>query len=78
MEKLGKFLSSLTKSELLKLKEELNLTDDEELVFNELSKGRSLVATSDKCMVSQGTISTRVRTIQYKLQKVKKYYTIEN
>ena len=39
--RLGKYLSSLTKPELESLKEQLNLTDDEELVFFHLSKGRS-------------------------------------
>ena len=31
--RLGKYLSSLTKPELEDLKEKLNLTDDEEMIF---------------------------------------------
>lgn len=72
MEKLGKYLSSLTKPELEELKELLNLTDDEETVFNELSKGRSRVSVSDKCMVSCSTVSNRIRGIQSKISRVRK------
>ena len=36
--RLGKYLSSLTKPELEELKEQLNLSDDELLVFDNLSK----------------------------------------
>ena len=39
--RLGKYLSSLTKPELEELKEQLNLSDDELKVFNNLSKNRS-------------------------------------
>ena len=45
--RLGKYLSSLTKPELELLKEQLNLSDDEEPIFNHLSKGRSKVAVSE-------------------------------
>lgn len=72
MEKLGKYLSSLTKPELEELKELLNLTDDEETVFNELSKGRSRVSVSDKCMVSCSTVSNRIKGIQSKISRVRK------
>lgn len=71
MEKLGKYLSSLTKPELEELKELLNLTDDEEIVFNELSKGRSRISVSDKCMVSCATVSNRIRCIQNKISRIR-------
>lgn len=67
---LGKYLSSLTKPELEELKELLNLTDDELEVFAELSKGRSKVSISDKCLVSVGTVSNRIRSIQNKVDRV--------
>ena len=41
MRKLGKFLSSLTKPELEELKELLNLTYEEEEVFNLIKRGSS-------------------------------------
>ena len=71
MEKLGKYLSSLTKPELEELKELLNLTDEEELVFKELSRGRSRVSVSDKCMVPCSTDSNRVRSIQNKISRLR-------
>lgn len=67
---LGKYLSSLTKPELEELKELLNLTDDELEVFAELSKGRSKVSISDKCLVSVGTVSNRIKTIQSKVDRI--------
>ena len=71
MEKLGKYLSSLTKPELEELKELLNITDEEELVFKELSRGRSRVSVSDKCMVSCSTVSNRVKAIQNKISRLR-------
>lgn len=67
---LSKYLTSLTKPELEALKELLNLTDDEEKVFNEMSRGRSIVMTSEKCMVSTSTVDNRVKAIKSKIKKV--------
>ena len=52
--RLGKYLSSLNKPELEELKDQLNLTDDEEMVFCQLSKGRSNVT-------AQGTAAASMR-----------------
>ncbi len=71
MQRLGKYLSSLTKPELEELKELLNLTDEEELVFMELAKGRSRVSTSDKCLVSCSTVSNRIKAIQNKISRLR-------
>ena len=68
--RLGKYLSSLTKPELDKLKLQLNLTDDEEPVFMHLSKGRSKQRISDECMVSVGTVSNRIKSIEIKLKRL--------
>lgn len=68
--RLGKYLSSLTKPELESLKEQLNLTDDEELVFFHLSKGRSKEKIAFECSISVGTVSNRIKTICFKLQKL--------
>ena len=69
---LGRYLSSLTKPELERIKEELNLTDDEEMVFTHLSKGRSKVAVADRCMISISTVDNRIRSINTKLSRIKK------
>ena len=69
--RLGKYLSSLTKPELEELKELLNLTEDEEEVFKNLSKGRSNIQTSNICMVSVSTVDKRIKTISAKLTRLK-------
>lgn len=71
MWRLGKYLSSLTKSELEELKEELNLTDDEEMVFLQLSKGRSKIVVADNCKVSLPTIDNRIKCINSKIKKIR-------
>lgn len=68
--RLGKYLSSLTKPELDKIKEQLNLTDDEEIVFLNLSKGRSKTTTADNCKISISTVDTRIRSIKDKLLRL--------
>lgn len=65
--RLGKYLSSLTKPELDKLKEQLNLTDEEESVFLNLSKGRSKILTADNCKISMSTVDNRIRCIRNKM-----------
>ena len=70
--RLGYYLSSLTRSELENLMNELNLSDDEETVFWCLSKGRSNVATADACRCSVATVSNRIAHIKYKVEKVMK------
>ena len=69
--RLGKYLSSLTKPELEELKELLNLTDDEELVFCQLSKGRSNIMVSDNCRISISTVDKRIKSISFKLKKIR-------
>lgn len=69
--RLGKYLSSLTKPELEEIKELLNLTEDEEEVFNNLSRGRSNIQTSNICMVSVSTVDKRIKTISAKLTRLK-------
>lgn len=69
--RLGKYLSSLTKPEVDNLREQLNLSDDELPVFNELSKGRSKLCITENCRVSVSTVDTRIRTINEKLKRLK-------
>lgn len=68
--RLGKYLSSLTKPELESLKEQLNLTDDEELVFFHLSKGRSKILTADNCGISLSTVDNRIKDIKAKFERL--------
>ena len=70
MWRLGKYLSSLTKPELEELKEQLNLTDDEEMIFCQLSKGRSNVKTADNCGVSLSFVDSRIRSMNKKLDRL--------
>lgn len=65
--RLGKYLSSLTKPELDYLKTNLSLTDDEELIFDLVSKNKSLTEVSMKTGFSVTTIKRRKNDI---LQKV--------
>lgn len=68
--RLGKYLSSLTKPELEELKEQLNLTDDEEMVFVQLSKGRSKIIVADNCRISERTVSNKIKSIILKLERL--------
>lgn len=69
--RLGKYLTTLTKPELEELKEMLNLTDDEELVFCQLSKGRSKIMVADNCRISISTVDKKIKNILLKLNKIK-------
>lgn len=71
--RLGKYLSSLTKPELEELKDLLNLTDDEELVFVQLSKGRSKTMTADNCQLSERTVGYKIASISAKMERLKMY-----
>ena len=68
--RLGKYLSSMTKPELEESRENLNLTDEEEVVFRYLSKGKSNIAVADMCGVSLPTIDNRIKSIRSKLNRL--------
>lgn len=70
--RLGKYLSSLTKPELEQIKEQLNLTDDEEMVFYQLAKGRSKIQTSDNCVISVSSVDNRIKSISKKLERLER------
>lgn len=67
---LGNYLSSLTKPELEELKELLNLTDDEEMVFDLLSRGRGRIQIAEKTMVSVPTVDRRILGITKKIKRI--------
>ena len=68
--RLGKYLSSLTKPELEQLKLNLNLTDDEEMVFLQLSKGRSKLVVADNCGISERTVGYKINDICKKIERL--------
>lgn len=71
MWRLGKYLSSLTKPELEELKDQLNLTDDEEMVFEQLSRGRSNILVADNCQISIRTVDSKIKSINIKLGRLR-------
>lgn len=68
--RLNGYLTKLTKPELEELKELLNLTQDEELIFYEYSKGNSRIATADKCGISTSCLDMKIKNIKYKMNKL--------
>jgi len=68
--RLGKYLSELTKPELEELKDLLNLSDDEMVIFEKLSNGKSIEEISDKLKMSSRTVQRRITNIKNKLERV--------
>lgn len=69
--RLRKYLSSLTKPEVDELREQLNLSDNELEVFDNLSKNRSKVYITEKCLISISTVDNRIKSINKKLFRLK-------
>ena len=68
--RLGTYLSSLTKPELVELEELLNLTDDELPVFQGLAKGRSKTRIAGDNIISIGTVNNRIKSINTKIERI--------
>lgn len=68
--RLGKYLSSLTKPEVEELREQLNLTDEEERIYNLLKKNKSNIEISDKLLLSESTLKRRIKDIQRKVDRL--------
>lgn len=60
-------LSRYKTSDLQKIKEDANLTEDEEMIYNMLSKGKSIIQIADKMNLSTRTIDRRIRSMKEKL-----------
>ena len=60
-------LSRYKTSDLQKIKEDANLTEDEEIIYNMLSKGKSIIQIADKMNLSTRTIDRRIRNMKEKL-----------
>lgn len=68
--RLGKYLTTLTKPELDNFLRDCNFSDDEIIVFNMLSKNKSLTEISVQTGMSISTIRRRKITIQSKLERL--------
>lgn len=69
--RLGKYLTSLTTPELEELKSLLNLTYDEEEIFDLLKKGSSRESVADHLNVSPATVGNRIVDIKKKMERLK-------
>lgn len=63
-------LSKFTMPKINYLRENLNLTEDEEVVFEMLSKKRSIVEIADRLQISEPTVNRRIRRIKDKIQSL--------
>lgn len=68
--RLSKYLTTLTKPELDNFLRDCNFSDDEIIVFNMLSKNKSLTEISVQTGMSISTIRRRKITIQSKLERL--------
>lgn len=68
--RLNRYLIKLTKPELDKLSDLLNLTEDEALIFREYSKGSSRIATAERCGMSTTSLDNKIKNIKYKMSKL--------
>ena len=69
--RLGKYLTSLTKPELEKLKENLNLTGDQLKIFELLLKGSSRELIAFKTNTSPATVGVRIGEMVKKINRLK-------
>lgn len=63
-------LSILTLPEINDMREKLNLTSDEEIIFNYLCKGKTVTQIADRLNVSNRTVDNRIRRIRRKIEYV--------
>lgn len=61
-------LSKFTTPKINYLKENLNLTEDEEIVFDMLSKHKTRIQIADRLQMSIRTVDNRVKDIKMKIQ----------
>ncbi len=68
--RLGKYLSSLTKPELEEIITNANFTDDEQKIFDLLSKDKSITQIAIIICVCERTINRKIKSIENKISKV--------
>lgn len=59
----------IAKSELDYYKQHINFTHDEEIVFDMLSKGKSIKEVADKLNASESTVGRRGRSVRSKIEQ---------
>ena len=64
-----KLRNIIAKSELDYYKQHVNFTHEEEIVFDMLSKGKSIKEIADKLNTSESTIGRRSRNVRRKLEE---------
>lgn len=65
-----RYLTSLTKPELERLTNECNFSDDEQEVFDMLSRNKSTLEISFKLGLSKRTTDRRIENIKRKVDKI--------
>lgn len=68
--RLGKYLSSLTKPELDLINTEANFAEDEQKIFELLSKGQSITEVAFRLSVCERTINRRIKNINAKILRI--------
>jgi DNA-binding NarL/FixJ family response regulator len=63
-------LSKLTKPELEEILENANLTEDEQIVFDLLSKGKTITEISLEISVCERTVNRRIQKIKNKINRL--------
>ncbi len=63
-------LSKLTKPELEEILENANLTEDEQIVFDLLSKGKTITQISLEISVCERTVNRRILKIKNKINRL--------
>ena len=71
--RLGKYLSSLTKPELVLISENANFTTDEKIIFLMLAKNKSIVQISQEINVCTRTVNRKIVTIKEKIMRLEGY-----
>lgn len=67
------------KSDLEYYKQHINFTHEEEIVFDMLSKGKSIKEIADKLNTSESTVSRKIKSVKEKmggLMDMEKQYTV--
>ena len=71
--RMGKMLSSLTKPELETIITNANFTEEEQKIFELLTKDRCITEIAIKLCVCERTINRRIKNIESKISKVGEY-----
>lgn len=71
--RMGKLLSSLTKPELETIITNANFTEEEQKIFELLTKDRCITEIAIKLCVCERTINRRIKNIESKISKVGEY-----